>query len=564
MNTGNKTQKILLAQLPFWDPLIPPLGIACLRAFLESHQYQVKILDLNVEKKFKELGSKYFHLLETLIPLEKRGNFHNIGHEVLRNHMMAHLHYRDESEYTELVNLIIGKTFFVQVEIGPIKELNKLLEVFYRELEHYFLALLKKEEPTVLGLSVYKGTLAASLFIFKRVKEIYPLVKTVMGGGIFADQLAVHSPDMEFFLAKTPYIDHLIIGEGEKLFLQLLQGKLPEHQRVYTLSDIDGETLDLASSDIPDYQDLEPGLYPQMASYVSRSCPFQCSFCSETLQWGKYRKKSAVQVAEELRQLVKRYHYQLFLLGDSLLNPVIHDLALALSKEKTAIYYDGYLRADKHVGDTGETLLWRRSGFYRARMGVESGSQHVLDMMGKRLTVDQIKAAISCLAAVGIKTTTYWVIGHPGETEADFQQTLDLLEKLKDDIYEADCNPFNFFPSGQVNSWQWKDKYMSLYPPSAVKMLLIQTWIVKGEPTREETYRRVSRFMAHCRKLGIPNPYSMQEIYQADERWKRLKRNAVPTMLEFKKKGSIIDECKQGQELHVARNKQQYNLDFSF
>ncbi len=561
---NRKEKKILLALLPFWTPLIPPLGISCLKSFLQKNGNQVKIIDTNIENELREIYDKYFDALRGYIPGEKRGNFYNIGNDVLRNHMMCHLNYKSEKEYMEVVQLLVFKNFFCHPDVHQILTLNKIISEFYRKLEKYFLYLLEKEKPSVLGLSVYNGTLPASFFVFKLTKEKYPQITTVMGGGIFADQLSIHSPNFDFFLKKTPFIDKIIVGEGEKLFLKLLRNELPEHQRVYTLKDLDWETLNLDAADIPDYSDLDVQHYPNMSAYASRSCPFQCSFCSETMQWGKYRKKNARQIVEELMKLYEKYRFQLFLMGDSLLNPVIDDLANELIKKDTAIYWDGYLRVDKHVGDKEKALLWRQGGFYRARLGLESGSQHVLDIMNKGLKVDQIKTAVSTLASVGIKTTTYWVIGHPGETEEDFQQTLDLIGELKDDIYEADCNPFNFYMSGQVNSDKWKDKSILLYPVKRRDMLIAQTWILDCEPSREETYNRISRFVNHCRKLGIPNPYSLNDIYKADERWRRLKKNAGPSLLDFKKKDLYIDECKHVEKLLIASKVVRHNGNWGF
>ncbi|MCP4147399.1 MAG: radical SAM protein, partial [bacterium] len=207
---------------------------------------------------------------------------------------------------------------------------------------------------------------------------------------------------------------------------------------------------------------------------------------------------------------------------------------------------------------------WRRGGFYRARIGVESGSQKVLDLMEKNITVDQIKSTVSSLAYAGIKTTAYIVVGHPGETEEDFQQTLTLMEELKDDIWEAECNPFTYFFSGQLKSAEWAAKRALLYPQWAKEMLITQTWYVNSEPTREAMYDRVARFVSHCRKLGISLPWSLKDVDNSDQRWKRLHKNAVPPLLELINKERYIDECKTVAQLHFARDTPGDDMDFDF
>jgi len=560
---------VLLVSLPFWTPLIPPLGLACLKSHLQPHGFLVKTIDTNVEDRFKELYQKYFNCLNQWVPHEKKGNFFSIGHDVLRNQLMAHLHYDKEAEYIQLVKILVEKTYFCQINDSEVEQLKQILDEFYRRLQTYFLDLLKKSEPTVLGISTYSDTLPAALSVFRLTKERYPHITTVMGGGIFADQLAVGSPNLESFLQKTePYIDKIIVGEGEELFLKLLKGELPGNQRVFTLKDIDNRYLDLSTAGVPDFSDFPLEYYPYMTAYTSRSCPFQCSFCAETINWGKYRKKNIPQCVKELAFLYETYGYRVFLIGDSLLNPIITELAGAITEKELPIYWDGYFRVDPHACNIDNTLLWRKGGFYRARLGIESGSPHVLKEMGKKITPEQIKEAVSSLAYAGIKTTTYWIIGYPGETEADFQQTLNLVEELKNSIYEAECKPFYYFLTGQVKSREWLGQYkrIQVYPETAADMLMLRTWMIDCPPPREETYKRISRFIQHCRQLGIPNPYTLKEIYQADERWRKMHKNAVPSLVELREKNSYAHEKQEVKKFNFAQNKWQdeTNDDFGF
>jgi radical SAM superfamily enzyme YgiQ (UPF0313 family) len=376
-----------------------------------------------------------------------------------------------------------------------------------------------------------------------------------MGGGVFADLLAPGSPNLEFFLEKTqPYIDKIVIGEGEHLFLEVLASKAQD-KRVFTLADVNSQLLDLTTVEPPDFSDYNLASYPYLVTYTSRSCPFQCAFCSETVQWGKYRKKSIPQVVRELKGLSQVNGGQLFLLGDSLLNPVINDLSDELLKAEESIYWEGWLRVSPEACDTANTLKWRRAGFYHARLGIESGSPRILELMGKKIQVEQIKQTLFSLSLAGIKTTTLWIVGYPGETEEDFQQTLALIEELKDYIYEAEGTPFWYYLTGQSNSNEWSKKTSELlYPAEAANMLLAQTWILSGEPTRETTYARLNRFTNHLRELRVPNTYSLHEIYKADERWQNMHRNAVPPLVAFTGGHTCIDENKRVQEVSIIED----------
>jgi radical SAM superfamily enzyme YgiQ (UPF0313 family) len=184
--------------------------------------------------------------------------------------------------------------------------------------------------------------------------------------------------------------------------------------------------------------------------------------------------------------------------------------------------------------------------------------------MNKKITVEQIKTALSALAYAGIKTTTYWIIGYPGETEEDFRQTLELIEELKDDIYEAEGNAFWFYLFGGGKSDFLGKEITLLYPEHINEMLMIRTWLVNGETSREETYARLTRFVEHCNRLGIPNPYSLPDIYKADQRWKQLHKNAAPSLVEFRNKSVNIDENRKVKKLFIPGNVLPDEGDFGF
>lgn len=563
-NEKGSMGKILLVLLPFWAPLIPPMGIACLKSFLRKQGFTVRTVDGNTAERFRDFSSTYFDCLKEYVPEDKWGNFYVVGKDVLQNHMMAYLNHDDEQAYGRAVKILVKKTFFCDIDDESVQRLNRIVAGFFTGMHEWFTALLEEETPAVVGFSVFESTLPASLFAARLTKEKNPAVKVLFGGGVFSEQLAQGSPNFEIFLEKSPYVDKIFIGEGENLLLRYLRDELPREERVYGLSAVDGEIIDLTAAPVPDFSDFDQDQYAFIAAYTSRSCPYQCSFCSETIFYGKYRKKPAAQVVGEMAQLYRTYGRQLFLLCDSLLNPVITPLAREFMAADQVLYWDGYLRADRDACDTENTLMWRRGGFYKAKLGIESGSPHVLELMNKKITPEQIKQAVSGLAYAGIKTSTCWVIGHPGETEVDFQLTLDMITELKDDIYEVWASPFYYYPSAQADMRAFEEKTYLLYPPFMEDMLMIRTWYPECEPSREESYRRMHRFVAHCDRLGIPNPHSLHDLYKADMRWKELHENAVPAIMEFRQADGYIDDTGKVKKLVRAAGRQEEDGDFGF
>lgn len=559
-----KREKIVLTMMPYWTPLIPPQGISMLKTFLQDYGYIVKCLDPNVEEVFKELYYGYFNAMRSMIPEEKHGNFFNIGHDILQNHMMAAIKYTDEKEYEELIKVLVYKTYYSEITSIQSQMLIKIMKDFYIALERYTIEFLDKEKPDVLGFSLLKGNVPASIFAARLAKKISPGIRVVGGGGTFSDSHVMGSPSFEAFIEETRdcFDKIMVAGQGELLFLRYLEGDFPEEQRVITLKDIDNEKIPFCKLKVSDLSDLNVIYYPYLAATGSSSCPNKCSFCNASKFWGEYNTKDVKQTVDEMITQYKKYGNQLFFMTDSLLNPIIGDLAKEFIGRDIALYYDCYFRIDNPSSFIDNTLLWRKGGMYRARIGVESGSQHVLDMMHKGITVEETKKSITALAYAGIKTTAYIVIGHPGETEEDFQMTLDLLAELKNELWQAECNPFYYHYSGQFDSDEWACKRQLLYPEKAKKMLVFDTWTLDMYPNREIRYDRMYRFVEHCKKLGIPNPYTASEIYEADERWKRLHRNAVPSVMEFKNNGCYIDDTKNVKKIYTANTKLDDGMEF--
>ena len=559
-------QKIVLALLPYWTPQLPPMGISCIKTYLKERGFKHVIgIDANTDMQLRFRYDNYINRLKEIVPLSKQGNFRSIGNDVWQNHMMAHMNYTNEKEYLELVKTLVWEVFFHDIDNEIAWEFVGYIKDFYVRLEAFVDDFLEREQPDVLGLSAFIGTLPASVFAAKRAKKKNPDILTVLGGGAFTDQLGLGSPNLDYFVENSiDYIDKFIIGEGEILFYKLLLGQLCDHQRVFSIRDIKGEVVDLSSSGIPDIEDFNLEHYLTLGHYASRSCPFQCNFCSDPVYWGAYRRKDAQKMVKEFTEMYRRYGYQLFIMTDLLINPLLAALSDALIESDLSIYFESTMRISETACNLENTMKWRRAGFYHAEMGCESGSPRILQLMNKKITVEQIRGTITAMAEAGIKTTTYWVIGYPGETEEDFQMTLDLVEELKDNIYEAMNNAFWYYQAGPVNNSNWQDKSFPLFTEKQKKMLLLQQWLLDLEPSREIRYNRVARFVDHINMLGIPDINRLQDIHNADIRWKRLHKNSVPPILDFDRGSVYIDENKRLREFQKVRHKLEHDNQWGF
>jgi radical SAM superfamily enzyme YgiQ (UPF0313 family) len=514
--------KILLLKPPYFTPWTPPLGIAILKSFLEQHGYSVTCFDFNTDPDLWGMHHKYFTIIQTLEGVSINDGYSKLWW-ILNAHLLAYMNGADAATIERLLEIIMPMyDIAYDARIAP--DLLSLVDRFFKGLER-----LSDEVDisgfSVVGTSTYTTSLATSLFLLRKFKQKNPQIKTVMGGGIFADDLASGSDNLTTLIEEYSFVDHIVLGEGEMLFLKLLQGELA-HLRVISIADVNNATLAMQDVPSPDFSDFDLQNYYHLTIEGARSCPFQCSFCSETIQWGDYRKKPMDLFAQQVVELARRFNNNSFFMGDSLMNPYIFQFSSALLERKAAVLYDGYLRADKPVTYRDKVKLWAQSGLYRARLGIESASARVLVAMDKMTTPQTISDALKSLAGAGIRTTTYWIVGFPGETEQDFQETCEFIREHHRYIYELEAHPYYYYPYGQIGSRLYE--CYSIYPDEVTKHTKFRVWeVVNSNPTRWERYERLRRISTLASELGLPNIYTMAERYQAEDRWHMLHPLAI-------------------------------------
>ena len=169
--------------------------------------------------------------------------------------------------------------------------------------------------------------------------------------------------------------------------------------------------------------------------------------------------------------------------------------------------------------------MWARAGLYRARLGLETASPNVLGIMDKRTTPETMHEVLRNLTRHNVRTTTYWVVGFPGETEADFQLTLDFVKEAHPFLYEVEVHPYYYYPYGQVASRLFET--VAVYPAEVTDIVKFKTWdVANASPSRGERFDRLKRMTELTAKLKIPNIYSMAEYHEAEARWSRLSVSA--------------------------------------
>ena len=278
----------------------------------------------------------------------------------------------------------------------------------------------------------------ANTICFRDTLRMLHAMQRLRQAGQWRGKIVVGGPHAAVAPQTIPdFVDFIVQGEGEYAIRDIVAGKVADRiVRYPRISDLD--TLPMPAWDC--FVDLpyEWGMKligdgPVFTMNTSRGCPFRCAFCSVNSVWGrKYTSFSAERIISDIEHLVHTYGAKgIYFREDN----------FTLNEGRLMTFCDLLLRknlgiswvCETRVSNLSEELvqLMARAGAKGFYFGVESGSQRMLDLMRKDITVDQIRDAFRWCRDSGIKTIASTIIGVPGETEADLRQTNELLEEIK-------------------------------------------------------------------------------------------------------------------------------------
>jgi anaerobic magnesium-protoporphyrin IX monomethyl ester cyclase len=166
----------------------------------------------------------------------------------------------------------------------------------------------------------------------------------------------------------------------------------------------------------------------------SRGCPYRCNWCAKPISGNKFHMRPAGSVAAEISDLKNEYAAEHVWFGDdvfALNHHWIQDFAREVKSRHCAVPFKIQSRADLMTSETVAAL--QRAGCAEVWMGVESGSQKILDAMDKGLLVSEVMDARHRLQEAGIRACYFLQFGYPGETWNDIQKTVSLVRATRPD-----------------------------------------------------------------------------------------------------------------------------------
>jgi anaerobic magnesium-protoporphyrin IX monomethyl ester cyclase len=174
------------------------------------------------------------------------------------------------------------------------------------------------------------------------------------------------------------------------------------------------------------------------AVLTSRGCPFDCSWCSKPTFGRTFRQQSPARVVEELVALQERYRVNYVRFCDDVFGisrPWIDELVDRITRADLGLQFECLARVDLLKPDLLHSL--RKVGLTRVYVGVESGSQKMLDLMNRGTKLHQVERTAQALRDEGIRQFWFLMLGYPGETLEDIEATLQLFRRFSPEEYSV-------------------------------------------------------------------------------------------------------------------------------
>ncbi len=174
------------------------------------------------------------------------------------------------------------------------------------------------------------------------------------------------------------------------------------------------------------------------AVLTSRGCPFDCSWCSKPTFGRSFRQQSPERVLAELRALKERYGVNYVRFCDDVFGvsrPWINRLLTLLEESELDLQWECLARVDLLKPDLLHRM--RATGLARVYVGVESGSQKMLDLMNRGTRLAQVERTAAALRREGVRQFWFLMLGYPGETLEDIEATLQLFRRFSPEEYSV-------------------------------------------------------------------------------------------------------------------------------
>lgn len=206
---------------------------------------------------------------------------------------------------------------------------------------------------------------------------------------------------------------------------------------------------------------IDFSLFPQdtfnhfLSVATAKSCPYSCAFCGFPARAGKYKYMSVEEVEKEFDKIKDLGVDVLTILDDTFNVPKkrFKELLRMMIRNNYGFRWNSFYRSDQ--GDQETIELMAESGCEGVFLGMESGSNRMLEKMAKTSRREHYAAAIPLLRENNIYTHANIIIGFPGETEETVRESLEFIQEFKPDTYKAQL----WYADNLTPVWQKREEY---------------------------------------------------------------------------------------------------------
>jgi len=308
---------------------------------------------------------------------------------------------------------------------------------------------IREFKPDTIGISATTPNMADVGYLAKRLKADMPHVPIILGG---PHATAIPEETLGEFLS----VDMAVIGEGEETILDIVNGTRPEEikgiafrkEGRVVVTPTRPQREDLDSLPFPAHHLLDMEFYLRPSRFTSRNlslrttsiftargCPYRCNFCAGPVVFpGKVRFHSTGRVMAEIDHLVEKYGVEaLYFAEDMFLSSKKRatELLEEFAKRPWSKRLKWFAQARVNVIDNDILELMKRTGCVGVEYGFESGSQRMLERMNKVAKVEENVRAVALTRNARMRFQANIIVGYPGETKEDFEETIRFLEKTK-------------------------------------------------------------------------------------------------------------------------------------
>lgn len=292
--------------------------------------------------------------------------------------------------------------------------------------ENHLEEALAKVKGDFIGLSATTPQYPYARRIKDIIKQQNPGIPVIVGGA---------HPSSAPERCLNDGFDIVIAGEGEEALLKAVKENLSEKLiKIPYINDID--RVPFPARDLIDLRsygyDIEGG--EATTIITSRGCPFKCAFCSKDVWQRKVRFHSIDYVFSELQEVISKFGIKYFLFLDDIFTLSKRRL-IALCQKIAPLKIKWRCYASTRTTDMEMLKVMKEAGCVEVGIGIESGSQKILDIVNKGTTVEKNTEFVLRCKAIGLIVNAFIMIGLPGETYETVEVTKRWMEKMRPDKF---------------------------------------------------------------------------------------------------------------------------------